>query len=51
MVQVFGLAADTLPKSVLSLIFAMRSRRCSVVALVLTSLLAWATPASAEWSE
>jgi hypothetical protein len=29
----------------------MRSRHCSVVAFVLASLLAWATPASAEWSE
>jgi hypothetical protein len=29
----------------------MRSRHFSVVAFVLTSLLAWAAPASAEWSE
>jgi len=29
----------------------MRSRRFSVVALVLASLLAWAGPAAAEWSE
>ena len=29
----------------------MRSHRFSVVAFVLTSLMAWATPASAEWSE
>lgn len=29
----------------------MRSRHCSVVAFVLASLLAWATPASADWSE
>ncbi len=29
----------------------MRSHRFSVVAFVLTSLLAWAAPASAEWSE
>ena len=29
----------------------MRSRRFSVVALVLASLMVWAGPASAEWSE
>ena len=29
----------------------MRSHRFSVVAFVLTGLLAWAAPASAEWSE
>jgi hypothetical protein len=29
----------------------MRSRHSFVVAFVLTSLLAWAAPASAEWSE
>ncbi len=29
----------------------MRSRHFSVVAFVLTSLLAWAAPASAQWSE
>jgi hypothetical protein len=29
----------------------MRSRHFSVVAFVLASLLAWAAPASAEWSE
>jgi len=30
---------------------AMRSRRLPVVAFVLASLMAWAAPASAEWSE
>ena len=35
----------------LPLLLAMRSRHFSVVAFVLTSLLAWAAPASAEWSE
>jgi len=49
--QVFSSPADTLDKSVLSFISTMRSRHFSVVAFVLTSLLAWATPASAEWSE
>ena len=29
----------------------MRSRHFSVVAFVLTSLLAWTAPASAQWSE
>lgn len=49
--QVFCSPADSLGKSVLSLIHTMRSRHLSVVAFVLTSLLAWAAPASAEWSE
>jgi hypothetical protein len=35
----------------LPLLFLMRSRHCSVVAFVLASLLAWAVPASADWSE
>ena len=49
--QVFLNLADTLPKSVLFSFATMRSRHFSVVAFVLTSLLAWATPACAEWSE
>jgi hypothetical protein len=49
--QVFCGSADTLCKSVLYLSSIMRSRHLSVVAFVLTSLLAWAAPASAEWSE
>jgi len=49
--QVFWGPVDSLGKSVLSLIPTMRSRHFSVVAFVLTSLLAWAAPASAEWSE
>lgn len=49
--QVFCIPADTLDNSVLSLIPTMRSRHFSVVAFVLASLMAWATPASAEWSE
>jgi hypothetical protein len=49
--QVFFCLADSLANSVLSLTSTMRSRRFSVVAFVLASLLAWAAPASAEWSE
>jgi hypothetical protein len=49
--QVFLNPVDSLGISVLSLKSAMRSRRFSVVAFVLASLLAWAAPASAEWSE
>jgi hypothetical protein len=51
MAQVLCRPADTLGKPVLSLIFTMCSRHFSVVAFVLTSLLVWAAPASAEWSE
>jgi hypothetical protein len=50
-VQVIAASVDTLGNSLLSLILTMRSHRFSVVAFVLTSLLAWAAPAAAEWSE
>jgi hypothetical protein len=49
--QVIGGPADTLDISTFFLMLTMRSRHLSVVAFVLTSLLAWAAPASAEWSE
>jgi hypothetical protein len=49
--QVISGPADTLDNSALLLLFTMRSRHFSVVAFVLTSLLAWAAPAAAEWSE
>jgi hypothetical protein len=49
--QVISGPADTLDNSALLLMFTMRSRHFSVVAFVLTSLLAWAAPAAAEWSE
>jgi len=49
-VQVIAASVDTLSNSLLSLILTMRSHRFSVVAFVLTSLLAWAAPAAAEGS-
>jgi hypothetical protein len=49
--QVIGGPADTLDISAFFLMLTMPSRQFSVVAFVLTSLLAWASPASAEWSE
>ena len=51
MIQVCYRPADTLDNSAYFLMFTMRSRHFSVVAFVLASLLAWAAPAAAEWSE
>lgn len=51
MAQVFCTSVDSLHRFISSYMSAMRSRRFSLAVFVLSSLLVWATPASADWSE